>query len=64
MQFFFYLFLVSWGGVRLCPLGMSATNWPIVAVPALVMPLPSVGHHPWLTLSRLLVLNLISQGFG
>jgi hypothetical protein len=26
-------FLVSWGGVRLSPLGMSATNWPIVPVP-------------------------------
>jgi hypothetical protein len=23
-------FLVSWGGVRLSPLGTSATNWPIV----------------------------------
>jgi hypothetical protein len=27
------LFLVSWGGVRLSPLGTSATNWPIVPVP-------------------------------
>jgi hypothetical protein len=26
-------FLVSWGGVRLNPLGTSATNWPIVPVP-------------------------------
>jgi hypothetical protein len=26
-------FLVSWGGVRLSPLGMSATNWPIVPAP-------------------------------
>jgi hypothetical protein len=25
-------FLVSWGGVRLSPLGTSATNWPIVPV--------------------------------
>jgi hypothetical protein len=25
--------LVSWGGVRLCPLGTSATNWPIVPAP-------------------------------
>jgi hypothetical protein len=23
-------FLVPWGGVRLSPLGMLATNWPIV----------------------------------
>jgi hypothetical protein len=28
-----YLFLVSWGGVRLSPLGTSATNWPIVPAP-------------------------------
>jgi hypothetical protein len=27
---FIYFFLVSWGGVRLSPLGTSATNWPIV----------------------------------
>jgi hypothetical protein len=27
------LFLVSWGGVRLSPLGTSATNWPIVPAP-------------------------------
>jgi hypothetical protein len=26
-------FLVSWGGVRLSPLGMSATIWPIVPAP-------------------------------
>jgi hypothetical protein len=26
-------FLVSWGGVRLSPLGTSATNWPIVPAP-------------------------------
>jgi hypothetical protein len=26
-------FLVSWGGVRLGPLGTSATNWPIVPAP-------------------------------
>jgi hypothetical protein len=26
-------FLASWGGVRLSPLGRSATNWPIVPVP-------------------------------
>jgi hypothetical protein len=25
--------LVSWGGVRLSPLGTSATNWPIVRGP-------------------------------
>jgi hypothetical protein len=25
--------LVSWGGVRLGPLGTSATNWPIVPAP-------------------------------
>jgi hypothetical protein len=25
-----YIFLFSWGGVRLSPLGMSATNWPTV----------------------------------
>jgi hypothetical protein len=29
-----YILLVPWGGVRLCPLGTSATNWPIVLVPA------------------------------
>jgi hypothetical protein len=27
------IFLVSWGGVRLSPLGTSATNWPTVSVP-------------------------------
>jgi hypothetical protein len=27
------VFLVSWGGVRLSPLGTSATNWPIVPAP-------------------------------
>jgi hypothetical protein len=27
------IFLVSWGGVRLSPLGTLATNWPIVPVP-------------------------------
>jgi hypothetical protein len=27
------VFLVSWGGVRLSPLSMSATNWPIVPAP-------------------------------
>jgi hypothetical protein len=30
---FFFFFLVSWGGVRLSPLGTSAANWPIVPVP-------------------------------
>jgi hypothetical protein len=31
---YFFLFLVSWGGVRLSPLGTSAvTNWPILPVP-------------------------------
>jgi hypothetical protein len=29
----YVVFLVSWGGVRLCPLGTSATNWPIVPAP-------------------------------
>jgi hypothetical protein len=24
------IFLISWGGTRLSPLGTSATNWPIV----------------------------------
>jgi hypothetical protein len=28
-----YFFVVSWGGVRLSPLGTSATNWPIVPAP-------------------------------
>jgi hypothetical protein len=28
-----FLFLVSWGGVRLSPLGTSATNWPIAPDP-------------------------------
>jgi hypothetical protein len=28
-----HFFLVSWGGVRLSPLGTSATNWPIVPAP-------------------------------
>jgi hypothetical protein len=27
------VFLVSWVGVRLSPLGTSATNWPIVPAP-------------------------------
>jgi hypothetical protein len=26
-------FLVSWGGVRLSPLGMSATNLPVIPAP-------------------------------
>jgi hypothetical protein len=25
--------LISWGGVRLSPLGMSATMWPIIPAP-------------------------------
>jgi hypothetical protein len=29
----YILFLVSWGGVRLSPLGTSATNWRIVPAP-------------------------------
>jgi hypothetical protein len=29
----FSLVLVSWCGVRLSPLGTSATNWPIVPAP-------------------------------
>jgi hypothetical protein len=28
-----YLFLQRWGGVRLSPLGTSATVWPIVPAP-------------------------------
>jgi hypothetical protein len=28
-----FSFLVPWGGVRLSPLGTSATNWPIVPAP-------------------------------
>jgi hypothetical protein len=28
-----FFFLVTWGGVRLSPLGTSATNWPIVPAP-------------------------------
>jgi hypothetical protein len=31
-QCFFFNFL-GWGGVRLSPLGTSATNWPIVSAP-------------------------------
>jgi hypothetical protein len=30
---FLILFSVSWGGVKLSPLSMSATNWPIVPLP-------------------------------
>jgi hypothetical protein len=26
-------FLISWGGVRLSPLGMSVANWPILSAP-------------------------------
>jgi hypothetical protein len=33
MHFFFSFSLVSWGGVRLSPLGTSATIWPIVPAP-------------------------------
>jgi hypothetical protein len=29
-EIFIIYFLVAWGGVRLSPLGTSATNWPIV----------------------------------
>jgi hypothetical protein len=29
-------FLVSWGRVRLSPLGTSATNWPIVPSPGAI----------------------------
>jgi hypothetical protein len=29
----FFLYIFSWGGVRLSPLGTSATNWPIVPGP-------------------------------
>jgi hypothetical protein len=28
-----FLFLVSWGGVRLSPFGTSPTNWPVVPAP-------------------------------
>jgi hypothetical protein len=28
-----YFVLIAWGGVRLSPLGTSATNWPIVPAP-------------------------------
>jgi hypothetical protein len=31
--FIFFFFLISWGGVRLSPLGLSAINWPIAPVP-------------------------------
>jgi hypothetical protein len=31
--FYSFFFLVSWVGVRLSPLGKSATNWPIVLAP-------------------------------
>jgi hypothetical protein len=27
---FRYFFLVSWGGVKMSPLGTSTANWPIV----------------------------------
>jgi hypothetical protein len=30
---FFLVFLLSWGGVSLSPLGASATNWPIAPAP-------------------------------
>jgi uncharacterized membrane protein len=30
---FFNFLLISWDGVRLCPLGTSATNWPILPAP-------------------------------
>jgi hypothetical protein len=30
---YFFFFLVSWGGVRLSPLGTSATNWLLVPAP-------------------------------
>jgi hypothetical protein len=30
LKFLWLLKLVSWGWVRLSPLGTSATNWPIV----------------------------------
>jgi hypothetical protein len=29
-KFSYFPFLVSWGVVRLSPLGTSATNWPII----------------------------------
>jgi hypothetical protein len=31
--YFSFFFLVSWGGVRLSPLGTSATDWPNVPAP-------------------------------
>jgi hypothetical protein len=33
LQFVVVFSLVSWGGVRLSPLGTSATIWPIVPAP-------------------------------
>jgi hypothetical protein len=33
----FVFFLASWGGVRLSPLGTSATSWPIVPAPAVAV---------------------------
>jgi hypothetical protein len=33
MRRYFTFLLVSWGGVRLSPLGTSAANWPIVPAP-------------------------------
>jgi hypothetical protein len=32
-KWYYISFLVSWGGVRLSPLGTSATNWPTVSDP-------------------------------
>jgi hypothetical protein len=32
-EFRVFFFLLSWGGVRLGPLGTPATNWPIVPAP-------------------------------
>jgi hypothetical protein len=31
--FFYYLFLLSWGGVELSPFGTSTTNWPNLPAP-------------------------------
>jgi hypothetical protein len=28
-----WFLFIFWGGVSLCPLGIAATNWPIVPVP-------------------------------
>jgi hypothetical protein len=32
-NFLFFIYFISWGGVRLSPLGTSETIWPIVPAP-------------------------------